>query len=414
MKYTYLLKQCAQHMYSVARQYDKSMRLIEFQRVSRDFSDEAIADRLSETDFFAKLPKNFPIIFSVSGKLTYCLIPSPNHYFLLGPVNFSGADNLKHTTEMVLPPDLESFGDTASLISLDLFSDEILLLYNLFRSGNSDEPFMDIYALVENNYRYGRDSDVGTALHKMIFEGVENGFIHNPYSHEKRQVRSITDGDVQMLEEILKERFPNRYGTLSKNPLRQEIYIGIVETTLASRAAINGGLDPETAFFLSDTTIQKLDKCHDAATAMRISYESQLYYAKLVHDLNDSHNSESSDNNRHVTRCKDYIMSHLHEKIMIRDIARAIGLEENYLSTLFKKYEGMTISNYILREKIKLAKNLLIYSNYSYSEIASYLGFYSHSHFGQAFRKITGYTPKEYRMTFEKEDFLADVMRNEE
>ena len=94
----------------------------------------------------------------------------------------------------------------------------------------------------------------------------------------------------------------------------------------------------------------------------------------------------------------------------MREIARAIGLEENYLSSLFKQCEGETLTSYIMRQKIKLAKNMLMYSAYSYIQIASYLGFASQSHFGQTFKKLTDMTPKAFREAYAREDFIRDAM----
>lgn len=105
-------------------------------------------------------------------------------------------------------------------------------------------------------------------------------------------------------------------------------------------------------------------------------------------------------------QCKDYIFSHLHERIHTSDIAKALYLNANYLSGLFKKEEGITISAYILREKVKLAKTMLMYSRYSNIEIAGYLGFCSQSHLGAQFKKETGMTLHQYREQYGKREFI--------
>jgi AraC-like DNA-binding protein len=76
-----------------------------------------------------------------------------------------------------------------------------------------------------------------------------------------------------------------------------------------------------------------------------------------------------------------------------------------YLSALFKKTEQITITDYILREKVKLAKNLLTYSEYTIEHIGLYLGFSSQSHFGKVFKKYTGVTPNLYRQRNARKDF---------
>jgi len=71
------------------------------------------------------------------------------------------------------------------------------------------------------------------------------------------------------------------------------------------------------------------------------------------------------------------------------------------LSDLFRRVEGITIQQYIRREKIRLAENLLRYSEYDVKSIAVYLAFCSQSHFGKVFKDQTGLTPMKYREKFD-------------
>ena len=111
------------------------------------------------------------------------------------------------------------------------------------------------------------------------------------------------------------------------------------------------------------------------------------------------------DQNPLIDRCKDYIFKHLHEKIRIQNIADELFLNANYLSEIFRRHEGLTITEFILREKVNLTKNLLAYSPYSYSEIAAYLGFSSQSHLGKVFKKHTGMTLHQYRNQYGVKEF---------
>ena len=72
-------------------------------------------------------------------------------------------------------------------------------------------------------------------------------------------------------------------------------------------------------------------------------------------------------------------------------------MSHSYLTKKFKEYEGITIQQYIISEKLKAAANMLKYSDASISEIAEYLSFASQSHMGQYFKKAYQMTPKEYR-----------------
>jgi AraC-type DNA-binding domain-containing proteins len=71
--------------------------------------------------------------------------------------------------------------------------------------------------------------------------------------------------------------------------------------------------------------------------------------------------------------------------------------EYNYLSSLFSSVEGMTLEQYIIRQKIEKVKELLLYDELTLSEIAYKLGYSSVAHLSGQFKKITGFTPSELK-----------------
>ena len=95
--------------------------------------------------------------------------------------------------------------------------------------------------------------------------------------------------------------------------------------------------------------------------------------------------------------CVNYIYSHLHKKITVDELAKHTGLSPSYLSRLFKKETGESITGYIIRRKINAAKNMLKYSGYSLSQISETLAFSCQSYFTKIFKDLEGVTPKRYR-----------------
>ena len=75
--------------------------------------------------------------------------------------------------------------------------------------------------------------------------------------------------------------------------------------------------------------------------------------------------------------------------------------EYNYLSTLFSSVEGITLEQYIIRQKIERVKELLFYDELTLSEIADKLGYSSVAHLSSQFKKITGFTPSELKKSRE-------------
>ncbi len=78
-------------------------------------------------------------------------------------------------------------------------------------------------------------------------------------------------------------------------------------------------------------------------------------------------------------------------------IASELGYHSYYLNRVFKRKTGATIHQAVIKEKIRIAKRLLIETNLSIASVAREVGFEERSQFCTAFRKYTGYTPTEYR-----------------
>ena len=101
--------------------------------------------------------------------------------------------------------------------------------------------------------------------------------------------------------------------------------------------------------------------------------------------------------NRHVNTACAYIQKHIYEKISLNDVARHMAFTPSYLSGLFKKYTGMTISAYIVDQKLQYAAELLTSTNKSIKTIALDLKFCDSQHFSKSFLKKYGKRPLAYR-----------------
>lgn len=82
-------------------------------------------------------------------------------------------------------------------------------------------------------------------------------------------------------------------------------------------------------------------------------------------------------------------------------LADEFHYEYNYLSNLFSSVEGITLEQYIIRQKIEKAKELLFYDELNLSEIANKLGYSSVAHLSAQFKKVTGLTPSELKKSRE-------------
>lgn len=95
--------------------------------------------------------------------------------------------------------------------------------------------------------------------------------------------------------------------------------------------------------------------------------------------------------------------SSLNLKVNYSDyLAEKLHRDYNGLSTLFSSLEGITIEQYTIRQKIERAKELLAYDELSLSQIADELHYSSVAHLSNQFKKITGMTPSQYKLSAHK------------
>src|SRR5690606_488240 len=78
-------------------------------------------------------------------------------------------------------------------------------------------------------------------------------------------------------------------------------------------------------------------------------------------------------------------------------LSEELHYDYNYLSNLFSSMEGITLEQYIIRQKIERVKELLFYDELTLSQIAVHLGYSSVAHLSAQFKKITGLTPSELK-----------------
>ena len=218
---------------------------------------------------------------------------------------------------------------------------------------------------------------------------------HREPTEEFLFYRAVASGDVETVRKNCEQgRFVEEegVGVLSRDPVTNLKYHFVITTAMITRLCRQSGMELEQAFRLSDFYIQKLDDLHTEEEVHSLHDEMVMDYTQKMGQY-----YRSDTNSKHINACKEYIYSHIKDRITIEDLADALGVSASYLSRLFKKETGISVSAYIRAQKIDMAKNLLRFSDYSMIEIANRLSFSSQSHFIQQFREVVGMTPKKYR-----------------
>ena len=108
---------------------------------------------------------------------------------------------------------------------------------------------------------------------------------------------------------------------------------------------------------------------------------------------------------RMVEEFDSYIRENCSDEISNTEIGAIFGYHPFYISKLLKDKKGITLRQYIISYRLKLAKRMLELTDKSAAEIAEVCGFTDASYFAKTFKSAFGETPKEYRNRF-KEDFI--------
>ncbi|MEL6275847.1 MAG: AraC family transcriptional regulator, partial [Bacteroidota bacterium] len=100
---------------------------------------------------------------------------------------------------------------------------------------------------------------------------------------------------------------------------------------------------------------------------------------------------------KRINQVVAYIQDNLDQKLTLPVLAEQTGWNMYHFARLFKKYLDTTPHQYVLKVRMDRAQTMLANSSDSILQIAQQLGYDSHSHFTQAFRKTTGITPNAFR-----------------
>lgn len=215
---------------------------------------------------------------------------------------------------------------------------------------------------------------------------------HIPYENELNFYERVRAGDINGVYKTMNDLGGTGFGVLSEDRIRNIKYHLIITIAFITRFCVEGGMEMETAYNMSDIYILKTDK------ALSLNELSQIH-KEMIFDFTNrmKHINRGDLYSKPIIMCFDFIYDNLHRKFSLSELAEYVSLSESYISRLFHSEVGITITTYLLQKRVEAASNMLKYSNYSSLDISNYLCFSSHSHFIQTFKKFTGQTPNKYR-----------------
>lgn len=210
---------------------------------------------------------------------------------------------------------------------------------------------------------------------------------------EKKLWLHIKDGNMYVLDKLLQE--PTTLAILFCGATFRDNYLYAISLlTLGRFAGVHGGLQPDTAFSIFFHQVHLLEKCRKLVDLYQVCNTALHKFTKEVQRISLFSRKEYS---HAVNQCISLIMNRMPDKISLDELAESVHLSPKYLSCLFCKETGSSLTDFMQDVRIHEAKHLLKSTDLSYSEISNILDFSSQSYFTFTFKKKAGLTPKEYR-----------------
>ncbi len=195
--------------------------------------------------------------------------------------------------------------------------------------------------------------------------------------HKKTEVKEQA---LHYLTDLQKSAMANRSDLVRFNHDLMQVIYSILEK--------NG--ESAHRLFDNSTSEQTFDQACNSVDSMRV------WIAHVI-DVFDECLSAINQSDSSIELIKKYIREHLEEDLNRKKLASIVYLSPDYLSHVFSERTGESLTTYILNERIKKAKELLLLSRKSIRDIALTSGFPNISYFSRQFKSLTGKTPQEFR-----------------
>ena len=215
------------------------------------------------------------------------------------------------------------------------------------------------------------------------------------YAYENELMSAVSRGITLKAELQHPSAFPSFLDSRSSDPVRNLKNYCIIMNTLLRKAAEQGGVHPIHLDEMSSRYARKIEAFTSLADGRGMMDEMFLSYCHLVKKHSVRNYSSL------IQQAIIYIDSDLEGDLSLNVLAEKLNVNGSYLSTLFKKEMGQTITDYITNKRVTLAMRLLGTTKMQIQTVAQKCGIPDVNYFTKKFKKATGRTPKEYRQALE-------------
>lgn len=215
--------------------------------------------------------------------------------------------------------------------------------------------------------------------------------IEKRYEEEEKLLNAIGMGLEHKAEQFLRNSLTMIYEKRVDDPIRNTKNFLIVFNTLCRKTVQKSGVHPYYIDRLSSDLGKKIEEIKSTKEVGAFVIELAGKYCALV---NSSKNSKFSLQIQKAITVIDYDLS---ADLSLKSLSKTLNINASYLSALFKRETGETLTSYITKQRIEYAKVLLASTNLQIQTIAQYCGILDVNYFSKTFKKHCGKSPSKYR-----------------
>lgn len=278
--------------------------------------------------------------------------------------------------------------------SLPIISDDSPLFVGLHTFAEEMWGGADSYRVVDINRELSAEA-VPFFDHTESLEKEETKWkiqiLEQRYAYENQLMQAVEMGNSHLAEQLMQGLSAMAFERRLSDPLRNMKNYCIIMNTLMRKAAERGGVHPLYIDRLSSDFAKRIEAMSSINAVPALMEDIFSSYCRYVRQHSTSRYSPP------IQRAILHIGASLNGDLSLKTIADAININGSYLSDLFKKETGQTITDYIAQKRIKRATRLLTTTKLQVQTIAQHCGMSDVNYFSKLFKKYTQKTPNQYR-----------------
>lgn len=213
----------------------------------------------------------------------------------------------------------------------------------------------------------------------------------NRYADEEKLMRAVSAGQADTAAVVYNRFSARQMEQRTAAPLRGMKNYFIVLNTLLRKATEYGQVPPVYIDGLSSELARQIEAAPSTEALRALGPRMVRHYCQIVQEFSREGHSQL------IRKLLMLVEADLMSDLGLSALARALNVNSSYLSSLFKKEMGMTLTEYVGRRRINHAKLLLETTGLQIQAIAQQCGIPDVNYFTRTFKKYAGLTPKEYR-----------------